>query len=176
MCTANFGMHKQPQFGSCAAQPEPLDVGSSKWAPAETSAAQIRSAVSMPYLLSTHSHFSFRCESHCGVTQHAKAASFGAQPALAKVYSQLNSVISVPNTVTSAHSSQFRYFPVASKKCYAPRIWMMVTCVYGQACCNFHETVLCYGQMLVIAVMLHINILHIVTLSQTALVIECSLQ
>ncbi len=41
--------------------------------------------------------------------------------------------------------------------CYAPRLWMMVTCVDGQVCSNFHGTVQCYGQML------HSNFLHLVT-------------
>ncbi len=46
----------------------------------------------------------------------------------------------------------------------------MVTCVDGQVCYNFHTMVQCYRQTLHIAVMLHSNFLHLVTLSWTALV------
>ncbi len=43
-------------------------------------------------------------------------------------------------------------------------------------CCNFHEMVQCYRQMLRIVVTLRINFLHLVTSLQTALVTRCSLQ
>ncbi len=60
-----------------------------------------------------------------------------------------------------ACSSQCWYFAVASNECYASRLPMMVTCVDGRACCNFHGTVQCCGQML------HSNFLHLVSLSGT---------
>ncbi len=71
-----------------------------------------------------------------------------------------NSVTSMCNTVTSAYFSQHQYFAVASKENYTPRLWMMVTCVDGQAYCNFHGMVQCYRQMLRIAVTLHSNFLY----------------
>ncbi len=47
---------------------------------------------------------------------------------------------------------------------------MTITCVNGQACSGFYETVQCYRQMLCIAVKLSSNFLHLVTLLQTAFV------
>ncbi len=79
--TANFGMHEQPQFISCTVWPEPSAVGAST--------VQVRSAVSMPRLASTHSHFLFRGKSYRSVARHTEAASFGARPVLAQVYSRL---------------------------------------------------------------------------------------
>ncbi len=69
---------------------------------------------------------------------------------------------------------QCQYFAVASKECYAPRLWMMVTYVDGYMCCTFHGMVLCYGQMLRTAVTLCSNFLHLITLSQTTLVMQHS--
>ncbi len=43
-------------------------------------------------------------------------------------------------------------------------------------CCNFHGMVQCYGQMLNIAVTSYSNLLHLVTSSQTVLVIRRSLR
>ncbi len=73
------------------------------------------------------------------------------------------SVTSVHNSVTSAHSSQCRYFAVASRECYTSRLQIMVTCVDRKVCCNFHRMVQCYRQMLHIAIMLHSNFLLLVT-------------
>ncbi len=47
---------------------------------------------------------------------------------------------------------------------------MMVACVDRQACCNFHEMVQCYEQVLHIAVLLQSNFLLLVTSSQTVVV------
>ncbi len=80
-----------------------------------------------------------------------------------------NSVTSMLNTVTSACSSQCRYFAIVSKECYVPRLHTVVTCVDGQMCCNSRGMVQCYG-MLRITVILHSNFLYFVTLSQTTLV------
>ncbi len=53
---------------------------------------------------------------------------------------------------------------------------MIVICVEGRVCCNFHGMVKCYRQMLPTAVTLHSNFLHLVTSSQTALVTQHSLR
>ncbi len=74
------------------------------------------------------------------------------------------------NNVTSACSSQYRYFAVTSKECYTPRLWTTVSWVGGHACCKFHGMVQCYRQMLRIAVTIRSNFLYLVTSLQTALV------
>ncbi len=50
----------------------------------------------------------------------------------------------------------------------------MITCVDGQVCSNFHGTVQCYRQMWRYAVKWHSNFLHLVTTTQTALIMHCS--
>ncbi len=81
-----------------------------------------------------------------------------------------------PNIVKWARFNQYQYFAIASKKCYTPRLWMMVTCVDKQVCCNFQGTVQYYIQLLRIAVMLYSNFLHLVSSSWTAFVTWHSLQ
>ncbi len=76
-----------------------------------------------------------------------------------------NSVTLVCNAIMSDRCNQCRYFTVASEECYAPKLQTVVTCVDGQASCNFHGMVQCYGQMLHIVVTLHRNFLHLVTIS-----------
>ncbi len=83
VCTANFSAREQPWFASCTAWPEPSTVSPTKWALAVASAIQVGSTVSIPHLVSTHSHFSFQGKSHHSAAWHAKAASFGVQLASA---------------------------------------------------------------------------------------------
>ncbi len=52
-----------------------------------------------------------------------------------------NSVTSVCNMVTSAHSSQYQYFAGATRECYAPSLGTMIIRVDEQASCNFHRMV-----------------------------------
>ncbi len=81
-----------------------------------------------------------------------------------------SSVTSACDTIISTHSSQCRYFAVASKECYTPRLMTTVTWVDGQMFQNFHGMVQCYGQILGTAVTFHSNCLHFVASSRTALV------
>ncbi len=72
-------------------------------------------------------------------------------------YMSVPTLTSGRNTVTSASSSQCRYFIIISKECYASRLQTMVTSVDGKVCCNFHRMVQCYGPMLCS------NFLHLIT-------------
>ncbi len=64
------------------------------------------------------------------------------------VWTQLNSVTLMHNTVASAHSIQYWYSAVTSKGMLYTNVTMTVTRVDGQARCNFHGIVQCYRQML----------------------------
>ncbi len=57
------------------------------------------------------------------------------QMCLNSVTSVCNNVTLVCNSVTSVCFSQCWYFAITSKKCYAPRLRIIFTCVDRQACC-----------------------------------------
>ncbi len=82
-------------------------------------------------------------------------------------------ITSVCKTVTSACPTQCRYFAIASKECYAPRLQTTITCVDRQVYCNFHKTVQCYRQMLYNAVTLCSNILYLVSSSRILCYVTC---